>query len=281
MRQIEVMKWQHWAGANANESLKLDDGGMVASLSRRNQHRPGRRMRFRLAKATDVGRVRKANEDSVCLVRDDDARAALVVVADGMGGAAAGEIASSSAVSAMKEAFSAAAVADSDQLLRWVRDANAGILAKSSEDTGMEGMGTTLTALYLHDEAGVLVQVGDSRAYRRRGGAIERLTEDQSAWSDSVRKGGSPSVEYGRNHLTNAVGLEDAVEVATIGPFELRAGDRFLLCSDGVWGYVTDPEILAALGGDIDTACRRLIDLANARGGADNITVAAAEVLDD
>ncbi len=239
-------------------------------------------MRFRLTAATDVGRVRTGNEDSFCFAEASSGNSAIVVVADGMGGAAAGEVASSTAVTAIKQAFLESSTGEAQQVAEWVLRANRDIIAKSAEDPEMEGMGTTCTALLLAPSGALLAQVGDSRAYRIRGFEIDRLTDDQSVWSDAVRDGGSPSAEYGRNHLTSALGLEEEVAVGRFGPVEFRPGDRFFLCSDGLWGYVTDPEILATSEDtDLEVVCRRLIDLANARGGADNITVAAAEVLDE
>ena len=235
-------------------------------------------MELRLSKLTDVGRVRDGNEDSVAIVASDDPRCSLLIVADGMGGAAAGEVASATAVSVVGAAFESGA-RSSDELVEALQKANASILDKGSSDGELEGLGTTCTALLLHEDSGIIAHAGDSRAYRFRDCVAERLTDDESEWADNVCNGASPAAEHGRNHLSNVLGIPE-VEIASLGPFDLRVGDRFLLCSDGLWGYLADFELADLVcRGDLDEVCRRLVDVANQRGGADNITVAVAEVL--
>jgi len=144
--------------------------------------------------------------------------------------------------------------------------------------TGSKGMGTTCTALAIAGHTAHLVHVGDSRAYLLRGATITRLTRDMSVWAERVRDGVMPSSEYGRNQLAAALGL-DAVLTPQTRTVDVASGDRFLLCSDGLWGLVTDPELLQiARAAALEAACRKLIDLANRRGGPDNVSVVLASV---
>jgi protein phosphatase len=241
-------------------------------------------MRLAFTALSDVGRRRVANEDAVHGRLDPkDPQSALLVIADGMGGAAAGEVASRMAVETIDEVYFAARERSPEaRLLAAILAANERIARAGQEEQALRGMGTTCTALAIVGANGYVGHVGDSRAYRVRGRTgITRLTRDMSAWAERVRAGGLPSSEYGRNQLLEAVGLNPNLAPEMRGGVEVAPGDRFLLCSDGLWGLVTDPEMLAIVdGAPLDEACRSLVDLANRRGGPDNVSVILAAVTD-
>ena len=232
---------------------------------------------LRWGSATDTGRVRDLNEDSL-LVTDR-----LFAVADGMGGHAAGEVASLIAVETLRAADgdSREAVVDA------VRQANAAVFARSESDAATRGMGTTLSVVALiGDEAIVVANVGDSRVYRLQQGELEQLSEDHSLVQDLVREGRISAAEArvhpNRNVVTRTIGNDPAVEVDwwEIDPV---AGDRYLICSDGLTDEIEDHAIARVLHTvhDPDEAARTLVDLANRAGGRDNITVVIVDVVDD
>ncbi len=241
-------------------------------------------MRLAFAGLSDVGRKRSANEDAVHGRLDPtDPQTLLLVVADGMGGAAAGEVASRMAVETIDEVYFAARAQSPEARLRGaILAANERIARAGEEEEALRGMGTTCTALAIVGATGYIAHVGDSRGYRLRGRTgITRLTGDMSVWAEHVRAGGSPSSEFGRNQLLEAVGINPDLTPDMRGDIDVMPGDRFLLCSDGLWGLVTDPELSAIAGGaPLDDACRSLIDLANRRGGPDNVSVILAAVTD-
>jgi serine/threonine protein phosphatase PrpC len=217
------------------------------------------------AALSDVGRARDANEDSFL------ERPPLFAVADGMGGAQAGEVASRIAVEALAGANSA------DDLRRAVEEANSRIHDSAAEDRGRAGMGTTVTAAWVDRGAITLAHVGDSRAYRLREGALEQLTEDHSLVAGLVRMGTITPAEAEdhpqRSVILRAVGVERQVEV-DVDEHETASGDVYLLCSDGLSGMVRDEVIEATLALDapLEDRAGMLIELANASGGRDNIT---------
>jgi protein phosphatase len=239
-------------------------------------------MKLLFSVLSDVGRVRSGNEDSAHGRLDPNGtHGLLLVVADGMGGAAAGEVASRMAVDTVDEVYFGGSEAPDQRLLDGLLTANTRIAEASEEREGARGMGTTCTALAIVGTTAYVAHVGDSRAYLLRGGTITRLTRDMSVWADRVRGGVPPSSEYGRNQLAEAVGVSSELAPQTRDDIEVAVGDRFLLCSDGLWGLVTDPELQrVAHAGPLEDACRTLVDLANARGGADNVTVVLAAVAD-
>lgn len=238
-------------------------------------------MRLVIADQTDVGRVRTVNEDSVlCVGEPVPGRGQLIVVADGMGGAEAGEVASRMAVETVAEVFRATGGSVRDMLRRAIEEANARIYLASCERQDCHGMGTTCTALAVRGGRLCVGYVGDSRAYRIRRGVLVRLTQDHSVWAERVRDpalGSSPSNTSGRNELTRALGVDPEVHTE-LAEFDVVTGDRLVVCSDGLWGMVTDPEILA-MAQEVPPAqaCERMVELANVRGGRDNITVVVAE----
>ena len=215
---------------------------------------------------SDVGREREHNEDSFLV------RSPLFVVADGMGGAEAGEVASQMAVEAFEQASDLPA-----KLAATVEAANASIHAMAVADSSRQGMGCTLTAAYADAGKLTVAHVGDSRLYRLRGESLEQLTDDHSLVGGLVRLGQLTEEEAEthpqRSVILRAVGVEPTVEVDVL-EFDLEAGDVYLACSDGLSGMVRTPVLEETLRmfGSLDEAAEMLIELANAAGGRDNIT---------
>nr|MBA2601013.1 Stp1/IreP family PP2C-type Ser/Thr phosphatase [Actinomycetota bacterium] len=221
---------------------------------------------------SDVGRVREANEDSY-LIADP-----LFVVADGMGGHIAGDVASSTAVKVIQDESGDASSENPGTLSKIISDANAAIWDKAQSDPALRGMGTTCT-LVLVDESRVhIAHVGDSRAYRLREGHLEQLTEDHTLVGRMVQEG-RLSLEEAQHHpqrsiITRALGVDEDVQV-DLETVELSEGDRLLICSDGLSSMVDDRPIESVLASESDPqrAADRLIEVANEAGGDDNITV--------
>ena len=220
---------------------------------------------------TDVGRQRSANEDSLVV------RPPLFAVADGMGGAKAGEVASAVAVDAVEGAQESSEPTEA-QLANIVRDANRRIYDLAVADESRRGMGTTLTLAKLHGDEVSLAHVGDSRAYRLRGGELEQLTRDHSLVAE-LERSGQITPEAAEHHpqrsiITRALGPEPDVEVDTY-TLAGREGDVFLICSDGLTSMISDDEVASILrsAGSLDEAADELVRAANQSGGKDNITV--------
>jgi len=255
---------------------------------------------------TDVGRRRSSNEDA--FVVDDTL--GLYVVADGMGGHSAGEIASQQAIETLHnmimrerealteleqlhsdhdardpdEQIATSAVARRAQriLESAVQHATYMVFGMAENDPERKGMGTTLSALFLCGDIGLTAQVGDSRVYRVRGDAAVQITEDHTliAWQ---LKQGMITEEEARNSpqknvITRAVGSRDYVQVDS-RCLHVEAGDTFLLCSDGVHGYFEADELAQVMTVGAQAAPRRLVELANQRGGRDNLTAIAVELV--
>jgi protein phosphatase len=225
---------------------------------------------------TDTGRQRRGNEDS------SFARAPLFVVADGMGGAQAGEVASQIAVSKFEDGLPDGGTPE-ERLAAVVQEANREIYERSRTEDERAGMGTTVTAAYL-DEAGVAIaHVGDSRAYMFREGELVRLTQDHSLVDELVRRGKlteEQALEHPqRSIITRALGPEPFVEVDT-WTYPVRQGDVLLLCSDGLTSMLSEARISEILraASSLRAAAEQLIDGANEAGGRDNITVVAFRV---
>jgi protein phosphatase len=223
------------------------------------------------AAATDVGREREGNEDSFL------ERPPLFVVADGMGGAEAGEVASQTAVEVFEEAAGAGELPDG--LAATVETANARINAMAREDPSRAGMGCTLTASYAAAGRLTAAHVGDSRLYRLRADRFEQLTEDHSLVGGLVRLGQLTPQEAEqhpqRSVILRAVGVEPTVEVDVLN-HELEPDDVYLTCSDGLTSMVRDEVIAETLRlfPALADAAAMLVGLANESGGRDNITVA-------
>jgi serine/threonine protein phosphatase PrpC len=237
---------------------------------------------------TDIGLQRHVNEDSFAVVQEGkevERQGACYVVCDGLGGARAGEVASRMAMETFVMAWSSRELSaeDTRQRLRLaIHEANAVVYRLSLSSEELSGMGTTLVALVPHSERAYVCNVGDSRCYRLRAGVLAQLTEDHTMAADMVRQGLlDPAYAWQvseRNILTRAVGTAPRVEVDVVSD-ELRAGDRYLLCSDGLWGTVSEPDLKAGLtGGSPEETVHRLVDLANTCGGSDNCTAIVVDV---
>jgi PPM family protein phosphatase len=231
------------------------------------------------AHKTDTGRQRHANEDSYY------ARAPMFAVADGMGGAQAGEVASRIAAGAFEHGQVSDDAPAEGQLEEIAKQANREIHKLAQEDSSRAGMGTTLTAALLRDDEVALGHVGDSRAYVLRNGKLKRLTKDHSL-VEELRRQGRLTEEQAEEHpqrsiITRALGPEPSVNVDTM-TFPARDGDVFLLCSDGLTTMVSDEEIREILvrSKTLRSAVNRLVDAANHGGGRDNITAVAFRVAD-
>jgi PPM family protein phosphatase len=231
------------------------------------------------AYATDTGRQRSANEDSVFV------RAPLFVIADGMGGARAGEVASKTVVDAFERPLPEA---PPERVLKeTIEGANRTVYSLARKDPNLSGMGTTTTAAILDESTDEVAigHVGDSRAYRLRRGKLERLTRDHSLVEEMRRKGQLTEAQAEdhpqRSIITRSVGPEPEVEV-DLQTVPAQAGDVFLLCSDGLTTMLDDEHIerLLARATSMPNAVRALVDEANRAGGRDNISVIAFRVVD-
>ncbi len=239
--------------------------------------------------ATDVGRIRDHNEDNFLV----DKALNLFVVADGMGGHAAGEVASAIAVNIMRdevvknkdliEAFregsQIASARDITNLMEHaVQKACAEIFETAQRNPEKRGMGTTLSSLLVIQNRGFIAHVGDSRIYLLRGGRVIQLTEDHSLVNELIKRGKLTADQAEdspyKNAVTRAVGVYESVEVDTID-FDVLPGDQFLLASDGLTGYLKNEDIVPTIDkvkGDVKQVPQAFIDYANQRGGKDNIT---------
>ncbi len=247
---------------------------------------------MQFAGVTDIGRARETNEDSYCLEELGSGGAAwLLAVADGLGAYQAGEVASRIAIQTVRdcmerdvldpEAAAPGGAGWSDRLRRAITAAHGRILGEASGEPGLGGMGTTLTAVVVEGTRLHWGHVGDSRAYVLRAGHLTLLTRDHSVTGRLVADGvlGEEAARQHphRNLLTQALGMDGPIEVET-GVTELQGGDWLILTTDGLTAVVGGEEIVrSARRADMPLAlCERLVALANARGGPDNITVIAA-----
>jgi PPM family protein phosphatase len=245
-------------------------------------------MRIDVAGRSHVGMKRNHNEDAFLVLSDER----LYSVADGMGGHAMGEIASRIAIEELAEFYKRTS-RDADltwpfkmdrtrnyeenRLATGIKLANARIYEAASSDPNYRGMGTTIVSLHFADDGVYVGHVGDSRAYYLRDGALRQMTEDHSLLNDYLKAKKLTAEEIDafphKNVIVRALGRKDSVQV-DIERVEPRDGDLFLLCSDGLSGMVNDAELTAAVAGseDLEATCAKLIELANAAGGNDNIT---------
>ena len=239
-------------------------------------------MKLKWGATTDVGMVRQQNEDAYLAEEN------LYIVADGMGGHNAGEVASALAVATVK-AGSKSGIHTMEQFRELVQQANTAIYTASLDDSTQSGMGTTLTALAIvpGEEPRVLVaNVGDSRTYLFRNGALSRLSVDHSYVQELVNEGiltpEEARVHPRRNIVTRAMGIERAVMVDVFSHL-VRTGDRLVLCSDGLVDEVADADIALVLAqhSDPQDTAEALVMVANANGGRDNTTVVVVDILDD
>ena len=252
------------------------------------------RGKIEIAELTDTGRVREHNEDAI----GSNSDVGLMVLADGMGGYNAGEVASGIAVQIVTDLASEAAereqLNDIDThsgLMRQsiiLRDAvyrsNKIIYQTAQSQTHCEGMGTTIVACMFYDDKVSIAHVGDSRAYRLRGGQLEQMTLDHSLLQELVDRGFYSHEEAqrstNRNYVTRALGVEPTVDVE-VHEHDVLPGDIYLLCSDGLPDMVEDDDIhltISTFNASLDVVGQQLIDLANNHGGRDNVSVMLAQV---
>ncbi len=232
----------------------------------------------RIGAVTDPGRTRRHNEDAYVI------EPPLFAIADGMGGAQAGEVASRLATAALKEA--GANCGGERRIADLIQEANRRVYDRSSSDPNTSGMGTTITVALVEDDRVSFGHVGDSRAYLIRNARMEQLTEDHSLVNELL-KTGKLSREEAETHpqrsvITRALGTDPDVDVDTFS-VQAETGDLFLLCSDGLTDMVPEDSILEVVERhreDIDGALRALVKAANRGGGQDNITVVAFEIAD-
>ena len=231
----------------------------------------------RTAALTDTGRKRRHNED--VYVVDPP----IFAIADGMGGAKAGEVAAALAADALRET---AEGSGEDAVVGLIQEANRRVYQRATEDAAASGMGTTMTVALLDDGQVRIGHVGDSRAYLIRDGELSQLTDDHSLVGELVRSG-KLTPEDAESHpqrsvITRALGTDPDVDVDTI-TIETQSGDLFLLCSDGLYSMVGNDriqELVERNRGDLDKAAKALVAAANKGGGDDNITVVAFEIAD-
>jgi serine/threonine protein phosphatase PrpC len=247
---------------------------------------------------TDIGLLRSRNEDSFSVTDlttgeaefEADTtphklgeRGALLVVADGMGGAAAGKLASEMTVSALRDALihDYSTVSLSARLAHATEAANRQVYEFAEQNPELTGMGTTLTAVLVQNNSAFISQVGDSRAYLIRDEKIHQLTKDQTLVQRLLDDGKitpAEALNYSKHVILQAIGPSPTVDYA-LGAIDLQHNDFLLLCSDGLTGNVNSDEILDAVRNSptLSDACAQLIDLANGKGGDDNITVVLAK----
>lgn len=241
------------------------------------------------AELSDLGLRRANNQDAMAVVLADSQstwqqRGHLFIVADGMGAHAAGELASKLAADTVALTYSKLSeLPPPEAIRRAVEDANRQIFDRGQADPEFHGMGTTCTALLLLPQGALVAHIGDSRAYRLRGDRFEQLTFDHSLVWEMQLASQLPEDEIPdfvpSNIITRSLGPGEKVDVDLEGPFPVAIGDTYLLCSDGLSGPVEDEEIGTILASmPAADAARALVDLANLRGGPDNITVLVARV---
>jgi PPM family protein phosphatase len=240
---------------------------------------------FETSARSAIGLVRQGNEDSAYLSPQ------LIAVADGMGGHAAGEVASRIAVQVLQRLTPTLIAADidedsvSDLLMHSLHSIDAEIAAVAEEEIEKRGMGTTLTALLVREKSIALLHVGDSRCYRLRGGSLEQLSNDHTVIQELLDQGAISEAEAAehpqRSMLTQALrGDGDVTPVLQV--YEAKKGDRFLLCSDGLSGVLTEKEIKIGLKkSEKDEAVKFLVDATYINGAPDNVTVLIADISSD
>jgi serine/threonine protein phosphatase PrpC len=237
----------------------------------------------RLGRSTALshaGRKRRRNEDAYVL------EPPLFAVADGMGGAKAGEVASSLAAAALQESDGDGSSGEA-RVASLIEEANRRVFRRATEDRAASGMGTTMTVAIVEEDRVTIGHVGDSRAYLIREGRLEQLTDDHSLVAELVRSGRltpeEAEIHPQRAVITRAVGTEPDVDVDTFS-VQGAAGDLFLICSDGLTDMVDEATILEAVEqnrGDLKAAAKALVNAANRGGGEDNITVVFFELSEE
>ena len=249
---------------------------------------PQRYLVVRAVLRTDVGLVRSENQDFGTYTTASEESVShpggrLLIVADGMGGHRGGATASRLAGETVKMQYLDSETSDIPTALRQsLSRANARIFSEAQSNPELRGMGTTTSVLAVRDHHGWLAHVGDSRIYLVRNGTIQQLTDDHSLVATMVREGLLTSQEAEthprRNVLQRSMGVAEDVEIDVRGPFELREGDTFILCSDGLHGVVKEQELQEIAAGTIEEAADEFLRRALERGAPDNVTVIVARV---
>lgn len=271
-------------------TARFDIQELVLGWRRLNGEPPRLRLTTRVGLKSDLGCVRDNNEDKAEFYEPIDpptlaARGSVYCVADGMGGHAAGQIASELAVKSAIAAY----YSDMDNtpdvaMVQAVRQANDTVREAAIEAPERAGMGTTFTALALVQGHALVTHLGDSRAYLLRDGELRQITTDHTWVEEQVQNGvmtraQAESSPY-RNIITRCIGTEPTIDVDSFA-VDTRTGDIWLLCSDGLTGHVEDDEIQSIIdGAGPSEACRQLITLACARGGSDNVTALIVKIED-
>lgn len=234
--------------------------------------------------STDRGRVREENQDAylVCQPKNSallSQRGVLVAVADGMGGHAAGRVASETALRALAERYYSASAKTMAELLRKaIEEAGTAVFREAKRDPSKRGMGTTLTAVAFHGARAFIGNVGDSRTYLIREGRIVQLTKDHSVAGELGLDTNGPQGSILRHQLTRALGVEESV-IADVAFMHIRSGDTFILCTDGLTNHIGERDILrVSLSGRPERIASDLVKMACARGGTDNVTVVCVKL---
>ena len=236
---------------------------------------------MKVAYQTDIGHQRKENQDRVAKFTAPDGTL-LVVVTDGIGGSRSGDVAAQITVDHLGRQFQAASPNSSLEAIRWfareVQLINDEILQKSTENPKYQGMGTTLVAAIIFDQAMVVANIGDSRGYVLHDNLLTQVTIDHSLVNELVKHGDITEEEarnYPQNNIiTRAIGVSADARIE-VNRFDLGAGDQILLCSDGLSKMITREQMMGVLESDLSLTekCSQLIKMANEAGGPDNITV--------
>lgn len=235
---------------------------------------------MKCAYSSNIGVKRRVNQDAylAAAIENNGEQYYVFAVADGLGGRLAGEVASQEAVDYIREHLSKIEnYYDYMEMDRFVGEMNEAIIAKSLTDPDYRGMATTLTMAILRGDAMVIIHIGDSRAYRISAEGIEQLTKDHSLVQVLVDEGKLTSEEAKhhprKNVITRALGTDNAVHI-DLYKYRVKSGDKVLLCSDGLYNLVEDEDIQKIVTTtDLESAAKELVDLANANGGTDNITL--------
>lgn len=246
---------------------------------------------------SDPGKVRDLNEDCIAL----RPQPGVAVLADGMGGYNAGEVASGMAVSLVAEGLAqrldseslhlldreAAILKSQSMLQNQVKDANVAIYRKAQSDIDCRGMGTTLVVCLFHDNFVTVAHAGDSRLYRLRNDEFEQITHDHSLLQEQIDSGmirkEDAHLSNNKNFVTRAIGV-DPDESAEIHTYDVQVGDLYLMCTDGLFGMIEDEEIqitMSSLKANLELAAQQLIQAANDAGGNDNVSVVLVRVMKD
>jgi len=240
-----------------------------------------------IVKITDSGMVRSHNEDSVGF----DAESGFVILADGMGGYNAGEVASGMTVAMLTDNLNAALHEGRRDMLALAREeiqkTNGAIYQAAQSQPQYNGMGTTLVLALFHDNRVTVAHIGDSRLYRLRGDEFEQITRDHSLLQEQIDSGMITREDarhsHNKNLVTRALGVEAEVEIE-VHEYPVLPGDLFLLCSDGLNDMVTDEDIqltTGLMGANLEMAAQQLVQMANDNGGRDNVSVILVRIVQD